>query len=476
MIQNEDTYKCNFLLKTGFNSSMAEEHDPKLEPLGLTSEMDHPPIGRRIEAMSRRQIFSTVTIYGVCSVLILLALIFGPSYYVSQSMRFQPELSTASSTRRYKFDFYGLHFFNDFLTCELILNKKSAQIPEEYKAGFNISLYFISTMTLGSRTVSEINQPIQHVAVTFPDGEESQRIRVFSTGIVKFDKLKGYVTIKFPQHVILGGEFVWIFADPAHSLVQLFLRIIFFIIGIIVFIRLLLSDFDFHHSHIGMRLMFVLDILLVVGSDPFYILTYFSDSYIIKLYDCIVSIFLLISVAFTAFAVLLMTGLIHRDITFIWILIRFIPFLIAFLVFASSSGYAVLRVDKDPISKLNIVTKILDIIRMSLIGVYAICLIYGGIVFHSDVPDEKPAFIVMSILFFCVTLTSELMNTLEPFLGSDFAIQIFSLFSSAVYILFFNFLNWPIDSSMINRKEVDTTDATYKDQIKQVLSPTVAEI
>lgn len=455
---------------------MSEEHDTKLEPLGMTAEMDHQQIGRRIEAMSRRQIFSTVIIYGVCSIIILLALIFGPPYYVTQSMYFQPDLSTTSTTRRYKFDFYGLHFFNDFLTCELKLNKTGAQLPEEYSNSFNISLYFTSTMTLGSRTVSEINQPIQQITVKIPDGEEmSQPIRVYSTGIVKFDKLKGYVTMKFPQNTIMGGEFIWNFADPAHSLVQLFLRIIFFVIAIIIFIRLLLSDFNIHHSFIGMRLMFILDILLIIGSDPFYILTYFSDSYAIKLYDCAVSIFLLISVAFTAFSVLMMTGLKHHDISFKWILVRFIPFFIAFLIFASSSGYAVMCVDKDPISKFNKVTKILDISRMVLIGAYAICLIYGGVVFQSDVPNEKPAFIVMSGLFFCVTLTSELMNTLEPFLGSDFAIQIFSLFSSAVYILFYNFLNWPIDSSTINRNEVDGTD-TGRDQIKQILNPTVAEI
>ncbi|OHS99447.1 hypothetical protein TRFO_08376 [Tritrichomonas foetus] len=449
-----------------------EQVGSKLEPLGLTSETDGS-VSRRIEAMTRRQIFSTVFIYGVCSIVILVCLVFGPPYYISQSMFFQPNQTSTSSTRRYKFEFTGLHFFNDFLTCELKLNKSGVVLAGNR---FNLSVYFMSTMTLGSRTVEEINQPIQHLTVTIPEGSDiSNPIRIFSTGIVKFDQLKGFATLKFPQHMVMGGEFIWSFADPAHSMVQLFLRLVFFLISIIIFIRLILSDFDFHHSHIAMRLMFILDIFLIIGSDPLYVLTYFSSSYIIKLYDCVVSFLLLVSVGFTAFSVLLMTGLKHRDITFRWILVRFIPFLFAFVIFAAGSGYAVILTDRDPMSKINNVTKALDTSRMVLIAIYALCLGYGCYVFQSDVPNEKSAFVIMAILFFCVTVTSELMNALEPFLGSDFAIQLFSLFSCAVYILFFNFLNWPVDSSIVMRNEVDEDDGD-NNVIEEALNANVVEI
>ena len=172
-----------------------------------------------------------------------------------------------------------------------------------------------------------------------------------------------------------------------------------------------------------------------------------------------------------------MTGLKHRDVTFKWIVVRFIPFLIAFFVFASSSGYAVICVDKDPISRINVVTKVLDLLRVMFYMVYAIAIGRGAFVFQSDVPGEKLAMVLMTSIFFVLILISELFNAFEPFLGSDFAIQIFSLFSCAVYILFFNFLNWPVDSSVAMRKEVNDEEIHVDNaEINQVLSPTVTEI
>ena len=386
-------------------------------------------------------------------------------------MLFHPDASTESATRRYKFEFTGLHFFNDFLACEMILNKTGFDVNQNE---FNISVYFSSTMTFGSRTVDEYTQPVRSVAVKIDENSAlSQRIRVFSTGIVKFDQLKGFITIKFPQNMVMGGEFIWSFADPAHSMVQLFLRFVFCILGIVIFIRLLLSDFDFNHSHIAMRLMFILDILLIIGSDPLYILTYFSDTYAIKLYDSLVGLLLLVFVAFTAFVVFLMSGLKHRDVSFKWIFVRFIPFLIAFIFFVASSGYAIMQVDDDPLSQIDSISTGLDTTRMIIIGIYFICLIYGLCVFQREVPNDK-IFVIMSMVFFILIFSSELMNTIQPFLGSDFAIQIFTLAACTNHIIFFNFFNWPIDSSIILHNEM--SDEIDKDQNIQVLSPTVVEI
>lgn len=427
-------------------------NEETLEPLGLVDE--NPSIGRRIEAMSRMQTYSVVALYGFCSICLISFLLFGPKYYVSTKIPFECKNSSSSNIRRYVFDFTNLHYFNDFLTIDFAIDKTDDLVSKP----LNLSLSHFSVTTLGTHQKKYQTKPSTYSINFQNNSASSYQIPILSFGAVKFEKINIVVTMKIPFPVNFHGNIIASFADPAHSVVQIFLRFVFCILGTFVFIRLLLSDFELKNSYIAMRLIFYMDIAMIIGSNPLYILTYFTESPFIKFFDVAVGLFMMIFVAFTAFVVLLMKEQKHHDVSSVWLLCRFFPFFVAYLVFTFSSGYAVMSVDENPLSKINKITKALDTTKMVLVGIYILSFLYAAFTYKSDIPNEKQALVVMGFVMICTTISSELMNALEPFLGSDFAIQIFSFLSVSTYTLFFNFINWPVDSADILRDEIGDTN------------------
>ena len=123
----------------------------------------------------------------------------------------------------------------------------------------------------------------------------SQKLRIFENYIVDFEYLN--VTVLMDKgSAILDSAFIWSYADRAHSIVQMFLSITFFFIATVMLLSLLFSGFNICKTHITMRLMLFLDLVMLLASDPFYVVTYFDDLANMKVIDTLVNMFLVICV------------------------------------------------------------------------------------------------------------------------------------------------------------------------------------
>ena len=420
--------------------------DPNnLLPLGTVDEGELSNTGRRIEWMSKNQALYTIILYAICNVTIILCIIFGPPYFVSQRVEFAEKIDKIG-TYRFSFDFTGLQYFIDFLTLDVYFNRSQYEgVCNEY----NLSFFCHASLNSGNVLIDK-GDPISRTALVqyaSDSADISERVRLFAKGAINFDTLHSLVMFKSPEGISLPGYFEWTFADPAHSIVEIFLRVVIFIISFIVFIRLFLSDFSFSKSPITMKMMFLLDILLIFGADPFYLLSFFTDSPFFSLFDNFFSSFLLTNTFFVSLIVLLMKDIVHRDVSKIWLLIHYIPFLVMFLLLYITSAVSIMEVNDDPLMKVTPVIKGLTITKMVVVGIYTAVLVYGIFTYKTDVPNEKPSYSIMSIILLLTVLVAELYTLTDPYLNTDKSMQTFSFLAVATYILFFNFINWPTDSS-----------------------------
>ena len=443
--------------------------DPNnLLPLGTVEEGELSNTGRRIEWMSKNQAFYTIILYAICCVTIILCIIFGPPYFVSQKIEFQEKLDKIG-THRFSFDFTGLQYFNDFLTLDVFFNRSQFEgVSNEY----NLSFFCHASLNSGNVLVDKGDPTSRTALVQFAsnDADISEKVRLFAKGVINFDALHSLVMFKSPEAISLPRFFQWTFADPAHSIVEIFLRIVIFVITFIVFIRLFLSDFSFKKSPISMKMMFILDILLIFGADPLFLLSFFTDSPFFSLFDNFFSAFLLTNTFFVALVVLLMRDIVHKDVSKIWLLIHYIPFLAVFLLLYITSSVSIMEVNEDPLQKITPFIKGLTITKMVIVGIYVVALAYGIFTYKTDVPNEKPAYSIMAIILLLTVLVAELYSLTDPYLNTDKSLQTFSFLAVATYILFFNFINWPTDASNAGDMEAS------KESNANVLSNVVDDI
>jgi hypothetical protein len=200
--------------------------------------------------------------------------------------------------------------------------------------------------------------------------------------------------------------------------------------------------------------MFYLDFLLIVGSNPLYILTFFTPSHSFRLFDSLIGLFLQVAVLFTAFALLIMTGLTHRDVTFSWIAIRFIPFGVIYIIFAAGLLSYHALVDADPLGQTAAVSSIFAVARGGALTVYFfVYLIAAATVFQPEVAHEGRAVIPLGLVLFVTICIIDFASARGKYAELRFANQIYSLLAVGTYILFFNFVNWPVNRAGALRRE-----------------------
>ena len=202
-------------------------------------------------------------------------------------------------------------------------------------------------------------------------------------------------------------------------------------------------------------MVFQLSLLLVFACDPFFILAYLTQTPFFNLFDICVSFFTFTYTAFVALISLSMRNLRYRDYSKIWIIFHYLPFFATFIFFTINSSFNVIQVNKDPMSKVTPLFLGFGILKFVVAGVYLLSIVIHIFLFKTDIPNEKPAYSLMSLIFFITVLCCELYNVLNPYLGTDSAAQSFTLIATAIYIFFYLFINWPVEPSEIANPDVE---------------------
>jgi hypothetical protein len=435
----------------------------KLLPIGLAPEVPDTDISRQIELLSFGKILQVQILHFLCQLFILAIFFFGPPYISSRVQDFEFPCSNlndscpnVASSKRFIFECTNLQVFHSFLALDLVLFKATTSISVD---PFNVTVSFASSQNVkGAHTGHPVSFPSRSFRVVFPKGSrESEHHRVFETSVVDYRDLHVWISVYYSDlHVvdrITGGEFYWFHGEPSHSVVHVFLRFVMFVLGLFVFVRLLVSNFNMESIHISVKLMFFLDSLLVLGSNPLYILTFFSSSNGLRLFDSLLGLFLLVAALFTAFALMIMTGLSHKDVSISWILVRFIPFAVVGLIFAAGLMSYHSLIKADPLAETLHVSKLFALAREIALVLYLIAYVIAAILTAPrEIANERSAVIPLGIVFFVAISIIDGASARGQYAELKFANQIYSLLSIGTYILFFNFFNWPVNRANALRK------------------------
>jgi len=276
--------------------------------------------------------------------------------------------------------------------------------------------------------------------VVFPEKKAvSLRIPVFSAGIVQFDAMDLSAVLSFETASDMAGRFVWSFADPGHSASQLLLRSVFFFVAMFLVVRLCLSGFGSVASRMTVQLMFVLDALVIVASDPCYVLVYFTESRGVRVFDALANLLLVVCVQFAGLVALLGAA-VNRSPA--WLAIRFLPFLASYALFAGATVYATLLTDGDPTSQANGVTMGLGYTKLFLLVVNLLALLYAVVTCTAE--REAVTMAILSLVSALSACRAELKDVFEPMLVNESTTGILALATCSIYVVFFNFFNWPV--------------------------------
>lgn len=420
-----------------------------LVSLGLAQESESF-LNRAIDSITRKKSNQTIITFAISQISFLCIMFLFTSTVTKYVFKFDASSNPDQvSSRRFVFNFSGLHFFHEFLALDLAFYNDG-----KINSPFNVTSYSLSNMYFGNRLDSRIEIPTKSTTLSFTEGQEvSSHIRIFSSKLIHYSDLESSVFFKTsPPTVNLNGVFIWSYSDPAYSIVLVFLRFLFFIIGLIVLIRFLLSRFDIKYSHASIRLAFYLILFIIICSDPLYILTYFAESYTFKIIDTVLSLSMLFVALFGAYFSLMTNELKHTDVHKSWIGIHVIPYLIGFGVFAASSLYANFVTINDPFAfNIKVIYSFSGAEIFCLI-VYLVLIIIRGISFTSEAPNERFIAFQMSIIMMVVIFFVEFIALINKIPNKN----IYLLIPSIIYALFFIFLNWPVDTTSKNNGDMIT--------------------
>lgn len=420
-----------------------------LVSLGLAQEAESF-LNRAIDSITKKKSTQTILTFTISQLSFLCLMFLFTSSVTKEVFRFNsvsnPELGT---NRRFVFNFSGLHFFHEFLALDLaFFNDGKTNFP------FNVTSYSLSNMYFGNRLDSRIEIPTKSTELSFSDGQSvSSHIRIFSSKLIHYSDLESTVFFKTsPPSVNLDGEFIWSYSDPAYSIVLVFLRFQFFVVSLIVFIRFLLSRFDIKYSHASIKFAFYLILLVIICSDPLYILTYFAESYTFKIVDTFLSLSMLFFALFCAYFSLMTNELKHTDVHKSWIMIHVLPYLIGFGIFTISSLYANFVTINDPFAfNIKVIYSFAGA-EIFCLTFYLILIIIRGVSFISEAPNEKYIAFPMSIIMMVIIFLVEFIALINKIPNKN----IYLLIPSNIYALFFIYLNWPVDSTNKNTGDIIT--------------------
>jgi hypothetical protein len=260
----------------------------------------------------------------------------------------------------------------------------------------------------------------------------SDRRRLYSRAVVDFVNLDLEVILKFGERASLGGIFVISYFNTAHSLIELLVRLIFFFIASTVLVYLFPVDKSKSSSAFQLRTLSVLLGLVIVASNPLIILSYFTDSLLLPLFDAAVG--LALATASAAGFLLLLEAK--------WDLASLAPFLIAaFLYFMNS----ILSQTFGQAIEDSSVMQVLTYARATIAAICFLRIAVAVFAFKSDVRLEKLVLVVMAGVTILVAIVCELLLVSEPLIASSHEVQIFTYASVATFVLFMLKFYWPVD-------------------------------
>ncbi|OHT05325.1 hypothetical protein TRFO_26956 [Tritrichomonas foetus] len=443
------------------------QKDPKiseLEDVGLIAEEQPSQIVRRIDALSIHYIRVAFLLFLLTSLFVIIIFIVGPPY-LTKNVQIV-EVSKVNSTNRiFHFEITNLHFFNRFLILDMSFIRERATNSLEFQVASQIHMFD------GTRIESQIHSDLKNVSLRFDTKHKnSETFRVFTSGLVNFDKVDCSITVKFRNSQPLPARFTWSMVDSAHTIVAMCVRLLLCFISSIVLYQFLSVDINFSSSSASFQMSYYVIFLLLLTSNPFVVFDFFLKSPIFQIIDAFFSQFLFVFCCFVGFYHLFLGDRIAEPLNFSLSLKVGSPFIFIFLLMFTHSIYTIKQVQTDPIIGINSAYRGLAITKYVLVGIFVPTIVTFSIIRRSDAKIDQNIHAVMVICFVLISTITEAVYPANETLGANTAMQIYSFAAEGVFLLFFSYFNWPVDAAVIAALDPTRNGENENEEIIEVVN------
>jgi hypothetical protein len=384
--------------------------------------------------MSKSRVYFTMALFVLANVVFLCTLLGGPATYRQEIISLESQAPVGAAARRVALHVGNFNFLNDFVAVDAVfLRTRILKLAE-----FPVTFSMIVKSRRGHRVETIFAEELSHRSIHFtPGASYSSRDQLWSHPIVDFVRLDFDVTFKFADPAdTLAGLFVLSFMDTAHSLIELLVRLMVFFTGLAVLVYLVPLEKNRSPAAFQLRILTGLAGLVVVGSNPLYILSYFTESTILPTVDASVAIFLILATA-VGFVVILETSRTKPDrMDLNWLVIQASPFFLTGFLYFTNIFFRSIQ---------SSALRVLGFMKAAGATSCLLRTVIALMAFRPERPIEKMAMIGMISVSFLVSLVSELYTVVEPYIASTHEVQTFTFASVATFVFFMIRFYWPVD-------------------------------
>lgn len=447
-----------------------EEKSDSMEDICLVTDSSFSAFVRRTYTLSSKQSWTGFALFALCASVVLIAYCVGPSYMVL--INHDIELTKVNSSNRvFRFELDNLHFLNRFVTLDLSFKKFD---PSVVNTTFQIAT---SVHTFDKNgIVSDEHSQLAPYTLNFDETlKYSDTLRVFSSELVNFGKIETHITVKFTDEHPLPARFQWATADKAHTVISLCIRFLFGAIAVICLVQFSSLKIEVKSASSGIQCTFMLLVVLAVASNPLVILDYFSDSIFFGLLDAFLSQLLFTVCCYIGFVHLVLGDRKNESMGKGFYISYGVAFNCMFVVMFTHSAYSTFQLRRDPVISIDMPYRWLGAFKFMMMFAYIPIAIIVAFARKGEVKDDQFIHVLMVCLYVGLTAITEGAVPVDRLLGTNTALQIYSLAAAGVYVLFFTYLNWPVERTVAYEQsddpeiEVGDTIDVMKDQVEEVL-------
>jgi hypothetical protein len=212
--------------------------------------------------------------------------------------------------------------------------------------------------------------------------------------------------------------------------------------------------------------MLCLDIVTIIVSNPLYILSYFSESHFLRLLDAMGTLGLGYFTLFTAFAMLLIAGVLNEEVGIGRFLMIGCPFFLFVIVAAGGLIYHHVIVEHDILGGKTVVSLFFTVMKVLGLSLFCFAYLTATKFVRDDMTQEGRTHIILGALFFVSYCGVELQSALSGFVQAKFLYQIYSFLASGIFVMFFNWLNWPMPGTRREDNEQDKGESLAEDLVE----------
>ena len=414
-----------------------------MENVTLITEASLSNYDRRIENLSKKDTVKAFVCFLVTLLFIRIISSKGPPYVVP-NMEDLALSAVDSSKRVFRFNLDSLGRLNKFLIFEVNFERNFQDSSTSTEVLYNVQTHSY----LGTDLINDLHHASNPIQLNFlPGTNVTETLRLYSSPKVNFDHFKIITYLEFLDKKPLTTHFSFFTADSAFTILCIIIRCVLFVIGIFAFVFFVSLNMKLGSSSISNQFIYILLATEILATNPFVILDCFVESPIFGLTDAFCTQLFFVVTCYCSFVHLLYKDRKNESPSKTLLISLALPFLVAFCLMFANSLYSVIITATDPIIKKTGAWHGLFYTQFVLLIVFIALTLFAGYFPLSKAFSSLDQHIhtIMALFFAVAVCLTQYKAPHEQYVGTSYAMQIYSTAATAAYAFFFTYFNWPVE-------------------------------